>query len=280
MPDEETEQTVDVTTGAEETASEAPAGVVADAVESVAGDVEAVPATPVVDLSSDDGIKAAADAHPTLRGYFEKLQADAANAARQRRDAELRRDQGTSDRATAYHQWVVDQLNNGADPAELARQTPLYVKANFDTNRYELSRRLLDAASEGLSETEAAPLKALADALEDGDPEGMQKVAQAALSASLAKVRAEAKAEAEAEANARWEARLEADRKAAALEAEIATRTNAPNARGVPPAAGGPVTWQSIDSQYTDSQWQNLPPELRKELSQQADQARLIGTGR
>ena len=239
MPDESVEQSTAVIPGAEEATVGASVDAPEIVLDPVAGDGGAVPAAPPVsfDLTTDAGIRAAAEANPTLRGYFEKLQADAANAARQRRDSELRREQGTIERANAYHRQVIDALAAGTDPEEIARQTPFFVKANHDFARIELSRNLLDHAQTMLEPGEAAALKAMAEALSPDDADGFTNVAQAAINAVVAKGKAIAAAEAKADADRTWQARLEAEVRAARVEQEAATRQNPPTVTGSGPAA-------------------------------------------
>lgn len=187
MPDEVAEQTALAIPGAEEATVEAPAGAVEPVAEPAAGGDPAVAEAPVTfDLSTDAGILAALEANPNLKGFLTKREADAANTARQRRDAELRRDQGANERAQQYHSWLVSELEKGSDPKELARQTPTWVKANEDHTRSELMRALLTQAGE-LDDT----AKGLADTLE-GTPDELTKVAQVALDAAIKRARQEA----------------------------------------------------------------------------------------
>lgn len=188
MPDEVAEQTAPVITGAEEAVIEAPAGALDETVEPASGDPEAVAEAPVTfDFSTDAGILAALEANPNLKGFLTKREADAANTARQRRDAELRRDQGANERAQQYHEWLVTELEKGTDPRELARQTPTWVKANEDFTRTELMKALLRQAGE-FDET----AKGLADTLE-GSPDELTKVAQVTLDSAVRRAREESR---------------------------------------------------------------------------------------
>lgn len=70
----------------------------------------------------------------------------------------------------------------------------------------------------------------------------------------------------------------EAAQKAAKAAAAATARNESPKpttVSGTPSA--GPVTWESINQTYTDSQWARLPIEERKRLSEQANAARLKG---
>ena len=65
---------------------------------------ESVPSTPTFDLSSVDSVRDAAEKAEALKNYLEKVKLDAANAERQRVQNEMRREQGTTERAQQYHQ--------------------------------------------------------------------------------------------------------------------------------------------------------------------------------
>lgn len=247
MADVIADQSAPVITGAEEAVSEALTSVVAETVEPVAGDVGTVPASQVsFDFGSDDGIRAAIEANPNLAGYLQRQQADAANTARQRRDAELRREQGTVENATAYHRWLAEQYQNGADLEQIGRQTPLYVKANQDTTRVEYARNFLQGAADAGDETAKGLLETLT-----GDPEEAVRVAQIALNSMVTRARSEERAAAEAEIEAKWQAKYEADKAADTLEAQIATRSNPPNVAGAAPGSLG-MTTQTAMSMTAD----------------------------
>lgn len=158
------------------TAQEQPSEAVAAATEAAVA--EAVDrAVAEYDLSTPEGVRAAADTFPALKAVF----ADYENTGRQRTLAEMRREQGANDRATAYHAELLRQLEEGADPRELAKQTPGYVKANEDWTRAEVLRGLIAKARE-LDEDAVAPLAELAESLQ-GNPDEIEKVAQAAINA-------------------------------------------------------------------------------------------------
>ncbi len=142
------------------------------------------------------------------------------------------------------------------------------MKANHDVIRNELSRALLEQAAK---DDETA--KGLLDTL-TGDPEETVRVAQVTMDAALKRARADERAKAETEIEARWQAKYDADKKADELETTLATRSNPPNVQGSP-SNGSPVTWESIDKQYTDGEWGRLSAETRKQLTEQADAARM-----
>lgn len=278
MPDDGTqEQTSNVTPEAGDAAKVAPTGVDGGLADPAVGDVAAVASTPVsYDLTTDEGIKAALAANPTLAGYLEMQRADAANTARQRRDNEILRERGTLEAAQAHTRWIAEQLFNGAEPDEVAGQVPYYVKANHDSLRAEFGRAILQSAAEAGDET----VKGLLDSLTGEDPDEAMKVAQVALDAQVRRARAEGRAAAVAEMEAQFQERLRAELAAARLESASAVRSNPPTASGGPAGITGPVTWESIDKQYTDSQWQRLPADQRKLLADQANAASMASAAR
>lgn len=155
--------------------------------EAVAASPQGVAEAPQFDLSTIEGIRRASEANPMLKAWRE----EGFEAGRQRREAELRRDQGTVERAQAYHRSYVQRLAAGEDPEVLARETPLYVKANEDTARAELMRSLVQQAITLADEPGGAMLRTLAEEIE-GKPEELQRVAQATLETALARARQEA----------------------------------------------------------------------------------------
>ena len=62
-------------------------------------------------LDSDEGILKAAELYPNLKGLLEKQRKDGENIGRQRREAELRRDQGSVERAQAYHEHQIGRAH-------------------------------------------------------------------------------------------------------------------------------------------------------------------------
>lgn len=156
---------------------ENPAPVVADA---------PVNPSPAYDLSTDDGIRAAIEANPNLSGFITKTKADAENTARQRYDAEVKREQGTVERATQYHQWVTEQIANGADPDEIAKQTPLFVKANEATLRAQLNRMYVEGSRQFFELPESDALSSALEAVGD-DPDQSRVIAESVLQAIYTK---------------------------------------------------------------------------------------------
>ena len=140
------------------------------------------------DLDSETGLAAAIERSALLRGRLAKQQDDGFQNGRQNRDAELRREQGSVERAQGYHQWLVDQLEQGADPAEVAKQTPLYVKANQDTTRSELGKAWVEATLGHFGEQEQEVIRGVLTSF-DGNPESVGDLASKTWEAAATKVR-------------------------------------------------------------------------------------------
>ena len=124
---------------------------------------ESVTSTPTFDLSSVDSVRDAAEKAEALKNYLEKVKLDAANAERQRVQNEMRREQGTTERAQQYHQWLIDQLENGVDPDSLKRETPIYVTANAGWAQAQILTQLAQQAIEMAAPETKSALQALLD---------------------------------------------------------------------------------------------------------------------
>lgn len=124
---------------------------------------EPVPSSPTFDLSSVDSVREAAEKAEALKNYLEKVKLDAANAERQRVQNEMRREQGTTERAQQYHQWLVDQLESGADPEALKKEIPLYVTANAGWAQAQVLTQLAQQAIEMAAPETKSALQALLD---------------------------------------------------------------------------------------------------------------------
>lgn len=166
--------------GAGEEMGGAPLGVAVLAPEPVA----APETTPVAafDLSTVEGIKAAAAQFPTLQQWREEGYAAGKQTGRSEFEKQLRLDQGRAERVQEYHQYVIDQLNNGADPSQLAKQTPAWMSAYETANRVSLYTGLAQQAASLLPDAQRADITARLELLE-GKPEELETVAQMALNA-------------------------------------------------------------------------------------------------
>ncbi len=237
MPDEQAEQTAVVTSGAVEPADGAsPEDVAVPAGDAVAADDGAVADEPVeFDLSTDDGIKAAIDAVPNLKGYLEKTKADAANAARQRFESEQLRDRGSNERAQQAVSYIAAQLQAGREPDELAKEVAPWVKAHEAMTRLELLKAMLGQAAANGDET----AEQLAESLK-GSADEWVPVAQRAVDAAVRRAKEAGIEEGRRNSSEEYAARLEADRKARELEESTAGKTNPPAVSGTSPG-GGPT---------------------------------------
>lgn len=144
-------------------------------------------ASEALDLDTESGLAAALERSALLRGRLEKAQNDGFQNGRQNRDAELRRDEGTAERAQAYHQWLLEQVNAGYDPDEIAKQTPLFVKANQDTTRSELGKAWVEASLGHFGEQEQEVIRGVMDTLTD--PTMIGDLASKTWEAAASKVR-------------------------------------------------------------------------------------------
>ena len=246
QPDVTAEQEAPVAAPVDEAVADATANAVAD-----------------LDLSTPDGVRAAAKRFKAIQDVLDESRLNGENTGKQRTISEMRREQGTADRAREYHEDLIRRLNAGEDIAELTKQTPLYVKANEDWTRAEIMRGLI-AQARTLDEEAVAPLAELADALE-GNAEEIQKVAQAALNAVANKSGATARQsilDAESLDAVPKDSKLyKAIR--AEIERETETEVNAQKTEAKPVPAGpktpagtatNPMTRQTFESMSRDDQ--------------------------
>ena len=143
-------------------------------------------------LESDEGILQVAEQFPNLKGLLEKQRKDGENIGRQRREAELRRDQGSVERAQAYHEHLIKQIEEtGYVPPELAKQTPLMVKANEDWVKTELSKAWVETTLGHFGEAEAGVIRSILDQMES-NPDGLVDLASKTWEAAANSVKRQA----------------------------------------------------------------------------------------
>lgn len=209
-------------------------------------------ASDALDLDTEAGLAAALERSALLRGRLEKAQNDGFQNGRQNRDAELRRDEGTAERAQAYHEWLTSQVEAGYDPAEIAKQTPLFVKANQDTTRSELGKAWVEASLGHFGEQEQEVIRGVMDTLTD--PTMIGDLASKTWEAAASKVRQAAVANLSldqipktstlhTEIQALVDAKLTAE--LAAREIEATRQPTAPRANGSAPGSVGMTTNQA-----------------------------------
>lgn len=149
------------------------------------------PVTTEPDYSTAEGIRKAAEANEALRNYLERERLNAENTARQRVEAEMRRNQGSNERAQQYQEDLLRRIQAGEDPAELAKQTPLYVKANEDYARAEVLKALTQQAIDLASPDEQSALRALLD--EAGSADAVTKITASTLDALAKRIERQAR---------------------------------------------------------------------------------------
>jgi hypothetical protein len=147
------------------------------------------PASESPDLSTLDGIRKEAERNEALKNFLEKQRLDTENTVRQRLQNEWKREQGSVERANAYHQSLIDRLNEGEDIETLKRETPNFVKANEEWTRSEVLRSLAEQAITLAAPDEAEALKSLLD--EAKDVESVTRVTGSVLNAITNKVKRE-----------------------------------------------------------------------------------------
>jgi hypothetical protein len=141
-------------------------------------------------LESDEGILKIAEQYPNLKGLLEKQRKDGENIGRQRLESELRKDMGSVARAQAYHENLLRKIEEtGYIPPELARQTPLMVKANEDWVKSQLSKAWVEATLANFGESEAGVIRSILDSMEE-NPDGMVDIASKTWEAAAKAVKA------------------------------------------------------------------------------------------
>ena len=223
----------------------------------------------VPDLTTVAGIAEAERRFPAFKDQQEKHRLDARNAERQRLTRELGEDTRVHGLVTQLRDRLFD-----ADDADASKTVAEAFKLNGDWHTDRVTRTLAANAARAYGWDEAT-LKVTLDNLErltGGDLDGYAENILTASVTAQAKKQAEAEiAAAEKRFQKKYETDLAAAKKAMALESAPA-RSSPPSTSGGGPGSG-PVTWESIDKQYTDSEWMRLPAEERKRLSGMADTA-------
>lgn len=236
---------------------------------------ESVPESVTFDLSTVDGVRAAAEKSEAMRNYLEKLRLDSANAERQRVQNEMRREQGSVERAQATIAALVDRLADGEDPEVLKKELPMYVSANAGWAQAQILSKLAEQAIEMAEPTAQEALRAL---LERADtPEAVQEVTGHALNAVLRKNTDDTLANLDPESlreHPRFKDWLQSEL-TKAMEVEMAAqqkqttiRPNAPTTpSGVAPSSGiNPVEFAAMDKAAQERALANLTEEQEDAL--------------
>ncbi|MCG3769138.1 MAG: hypothetical protein JW384_00258 [Nitrosomonadaceae bacterium] len=236
---------------------------------------ESVPAT--YDIETADGVLEAAEKSAAMKNYLEKVRLDTANAERQRLASEMRQQQGSINRAQAYHEYIVNQLNNGVDPEELAKQTPLYVAANESWTRAELNRILVEEAIASADEDQRDSMRIDLDNATSAND--MRALASKSLVAMRQKVQRDHLAELDPSLLAEhprfkdWlqdqvTKRVDEELNAQKTQSVSSRRVNAPNIPvGSAPSAGiNPVEFSQMSPRDQERMLSNLTPQQEDAL--------------
>lgn len=178
MPDDiATEQIPDV--GSEQVSDDSAEqqNAVADTgVEPVADDGGAVAGSEVqFDLSTDEGILAAAEANPTLKGLLERFKRDGENTGRQRTEAELRRKAASDEQIMRWQQDIL--RDKGVEiSADEARQLLPWMDAHWDQARLNHAQGIVGVARQFFGVGDDPALEAALAGYGD-DPEQWDAVA-------------------------------------------------------------------------------------------------------
>ncbi len=129
---------------------------------------------PTFDFTSEDGVRAAIAANPTLQKVFEQQQTNGFNAGRQNRDKELRLERGTEETARAWQQHLMEKYGVELDEAD-RRESPLWVRANRDTERANLWRTNAEVVLDAFDVSERAAITAALEQF-DGLPDQMEQI--------------------------------------------------------------------------------------------------------
>lgn len=135
------------------------------------------PFSPTFDLTTDDGIRNAANSNPNLKGYLERMRLDGVNQGRQAYAKELTREQGSDQRVEMLTQALFDRYGIEVDEDD-ANFVKSITKSNAEYNRIEQSKKYLDAAADffQLPDQDRQTLNAHVSRIEH-DPDQMQALA-------------------------------------------------------------------------------------------------------
>lgn len=133
---------------------------------------------------NEDWIRAALDRSDVLKRVIKEREDNGFNAGRQKRDKELRLEQGSAEAAQRYHAWVVEQIELGADPNEIKKQTPLWVKANRDTERVTTAKTYAEKVLDAFNVEERDNITQAFDLIMD-DPDRVDELTSMVLNEAL-----------------------------------------------------------------------------------------------
>lgn len=178
MPDDiVTEQIPDVSSEqAPDSVEQTNVSVADAATDSVADDAGAVAVGEVqFDLSTDEGILAAAEQNATLKGLLERFKRDGENTGRQRTESELRRKAATDDQIIRYQQEFARSKGVEISTDEAKELLP-WMDAHWDQARLNHAKGLVGVAKEYFAVGDDPALEAALAGYGD-DPEQWDAVA-------------------------------------------------------------------------------------------------------
>jgi hypothetical protein len=108
---------------------------------------------------------------------------------RDRERERIRREQGSNDRAQAYHTWLTEQIDSGKSAEEIAKQTPTFVKANEEFVTAQLGSAWAKATLDHFDVQDREVLNTVIDGyVESGNVEDMNALAGKLWEAAKSKV--------------------------------------------------------------------------------------------
>lgn len=203
---------------------------------------------------------------PRVHGLIQRQRQSAAQQAEDR----LRKQMGSDEAVRSYVLKLKEVAEAGDDDAYVRAAT-----AAIELNRRYQEDQVVDFFSNGLKELYKIPAEhheQAVNALQNGDRAGYIK---SMVDGAVASLMAENEAKVEAEVKARAARIIAAELKAAKIAAQPKLEAPPSSPSGTPAGTNGPITWESIEKNYKDSEWMSLPSEERVRLSQAANAAML-----
>lgn len=171
MPDEGMEQTAEAppeqTTVAvlEQTEEAAP-----EVVESAAPEGEGAAPEPRVTFSDDAELRAFLESDERAKSYLEKAKADAFNAARQKVEADQRKQMASDEVLTDAAKRLALELGVEADDARVRQYAQAFTRPFIDRNQIEINRLYIEGAKSSFTpDAQAAIDMAVEQAGDDGE---------------------------------------------------------------------------------------------------------------
>src|SRR5665213_2334218 len=154
---------------------------VADPVEGAVADAENR-AVPTFDLTTPEGVRAAAEQFPAMKAVF----SDYENAATQRRDRQIRLERGTEDVARAWQDHLASTYGVQLNEAD-KKDAPLWVRANRDTERAAYWRTQTEQVLDAYDVSDRQKITAALEEF-DGLPEQTEAVARQVIDTAVSRM--------------------------------------------------------------------------------------------